>query len=204
MTSQPPLTRGEATRDSLIRTAHQLFLARGFAATSMRAIAEQAGVAVGGIYNHFATKEDLFEAVMDAVHPYHVVFPQIEALPPGNTADFLHAFLEAVRGSLPTARRDLLPLIFIDVVEFQGRHVQRLAQRIAPASLRLVEQFASRAGELRHPAPVVFRAFMALLAGYLITEMIMRHTPFVDDRHDWFGGLADIFMRGALRTEGTP
>lgn len=201
MTNSIPPTRGEATRETIIRTAHQLFLSQGFAATSMRAIAGQAGVAVGGIYNHFATKEDLFEAVMDAVHPYRVIFPHIEALPPGSAAGFLQAFVAVVRGVLPQARRDLLPLIFIDMVEFQGRHIQRLAQRLVPASMRLVEHFASRTGELRHPAPVVFRAFMALLAGYLITDMVLRFTPLADDSHDWFDSLADIFLRGALKTE---
>ena len=49
-------TKGERTRQEILQSAHQLFLKNGYHGTSMRQIAEGAGIAVGGIYNHFASK----------------------------------------------------------------------------------------------------------------------------------------------------
>jgi AcrR family transcriptional regulator len=59
--------RGQATREQLIAVATDLFAARGFEATSIEAVLEAAGVSRGSLYHHFANKEALFEAVLDAV-----------------------------------------------------------------------------------------------------------------------------------------
>ncbi|MBF8283944.1 MAG: hypothetical protein HW378_2859, partial [Anaerolineales bacterium] len=74
-TKAAPTSRGEVTRTKLLEVAHGLFLENGFHGTSMRDIADAAGIAVGGIYNHFSDKEAIFAAVLDAYHPYHVILP---------------------------------------------------------------------------------------------------------------------------------
>lgn len=53
----------EATRQRILRAAHQLFAAHGFAATSTNAVVAEAGVTRGALYHHFADKAALFRAV---------------------------------------------------------------------------------------------------------------------------------------------
>ncbi|MEU8123302.1 helix-turn-helix domain-containing protein [Spirillospora sp. NPDC049024] len=54
------LGAGDRTlRDHLIATAERLIAERGTAALTVRAIAREAGVADGVLYNHFADKEEL-------------------------------------------------------------------------------------------------------------------------------------------------
>ncbi len=60
------LDRGLATRQRLVETATRLFAARGYEATSVEAVLEEAGVSRGSLYHHFASKEALFEAALDA------------------------------------------------------------------------------------------------------------------------------------------
>ena len=67
--------RGEQTRQAIIQAAHDLFLQQGYHGTSMRQIARNAEIALGGLYNHFASKEEVFEAVFLEYHPYHEVIP---------------------------------------------------------------------------------------------------------------------------------
>jgi AcrR family transcriptional regulator len=55
------------TRERLLRAAHDLIEEGGYAAASVAAIAERAGVAAGTLYRHFASKEDLFVEVFRAV-----------------------------------------------------------------------------------------------------------------------------------------
>jgi len=50
-------------RTAIIEAALELFGARGYAATTMEAVAEQAGIAKGSIYNYFRNKDHLFEQV---------------------------------------------------------------------------------------------------------------------------------------------
>lgn len=61
------IERGKTTRERLISVGFDLFGANGYEATSISAILEAAGLARGAFYHHFATKADLFEAVLDRV-----------------------------------------------------------------------------------------------------------------------------------------
>jgi AcrR family transcriptional regulator len=55
-----------ATRSAILRAASDLFGRQGYAATSVDQIAAAAGVAKGAVYHHFASKERLFEPVLEA------------------------------------------------------------------------------------------------------------------------------------------
>ena len=53
----------QATRDRILDVAEDLFAAHGFAATSMRAITNQAGVNLAAVNYHFGSKDGLVEAI---------------------------------------------------------------------------------------------------------------------------------------------
>ncbi|MFV8167435.1 TetR/AcrR family transcriptional regulator [Mycobacterium sp. 134] len=57
--------RLERTRSLLLDAAEAVFAEKGFTAASLDDIAHAAGYTKGAIYNHFATKEELFLAVSD-------------------------------------------------------------------------------------------------------------------------------------------
>jgi AcrR family transcriptional regulator len=59
--------QAEATRSLLITVARENFTEHGYAATSIDDIIQQAGVARGALYHHFAGKEALFRAVYQTV-----------------------------------------------------------------------------------------------------------------------------------------
>ncbi|MFC4021447.1 TetR family transcriptional regulator [Micromonospora sp. GCM10011542] len=54
-------SRGEQTRQRILDTAMRLFRERGYAQTTMRAIAQEAGVAVGNAYYYFGSKDHLIQ-----------------------------------------------------------------------------------------------------------------------------------------------
>lgn len=54
------------TKRAVVQAAHDLFVAKGWAATGMREVAAAAGVAVETVYSHFASKRGLLRAVLDA------------------------------------------------------------------------------------------------------------------------------------------
>lgn len=59
--------QGQATRAALIGVATGLFAANGYDRTAIPAVLDAAGVSRGALYHHFASKEALFEAVLQAV-----------------------------------------------------------------------------------------------------------------------------------------
>ena len=65
--------KGEQTRALILETALELFRERGYEDTTMRAIAEQAGVALGSAYYYFRSKEQLIQAFYGRTHQEHLV-----------------------------------------------------------------------------------------------------------------------------------
>jgi AcrR family transcriptional regulator len=68
---KPRRARGEHTRQLILETALRLFRERGYAETTMRAIAKEAGVAVGNAYYYFDSKEHLIQGFYDQNQAAH-------------------------------------------------------------------------------------------------------------------------------------
>ena len=70
---QQPLTaRGEQSRAAIFDAALALFQERGYEATTMRAIADRAGVSLGSSYHYFASKEHLVLEFYRHTHQLHI------------------------------------------------------------------------------------------------------------------------------------
>ena len=67
MTSQKVQKKADITRNLILDKALELFLERGFEQTTMRAIAEEAGMSLGASYYHFRSKEDLVMAFYERI-----------------------------------------------------------------------------------------------------------------------------------------
>jgi AcrR family transcriptional regulator len=64
--------KSEQTRAKILEAALELFRERGYEETTMRAIAEAAGVAVGNAYYYFRSKEHLIQAFYARTHEEHL------------------------------------------------------------------------------------------------------------------------------------
>ena len=58
-----PKIEGDA-RNRILDAAFALFSEKGFTATSMRDIADAVGIKAASLYNHFAGKRELFDALV--------------------------------------------------------------------------------------------------------------------------------------------
>src|SRR5215469_732204 len=67
MNANRNVERGQATRAHIIDVAMGLFAARGYDGTSIEAVLAESGVSRGSLYHHFAGKDVLFLAVLEAV-----------------------------------------------------------------------------------------------------------------------------------------
>src|SRR5437899_245384 len=64
--------KGARTRAAILEAALALFDQRGYEATTMRAVAERAGVALGNAYYYFESKEHLIQAFYARSHDEHL------------------------------------------------------------------------------------------------------------------------------------
>lgn len=63
---QPGRMSGDERREHILRAAVSLFSVRGFSGTTTKEIARRSGVSEAMVFRHFANKEQLFEAILNA------------------------------------------------------------------------------------------------------------------------------------------
>ncbi|MCW2948567.1 MAG: TetR family transcriptional regulator [Actinoallomurus sp.] len=138
--AQPLTTKGQATRERIVRAAAELMFRDGVAGTSTPAIRDAAGVSSSQIYHYFADKEALTRAVI-AHQTQAIVDTQSELL---GRLDSLTA-LRAWRDVVVQAERDLhcvggCPL---------GSLSSELAEHDPSARLALADSFSRWSGAIR-------------------------------------------------------
>ncbi|HEX8990362.1 MAG TPA: TetR/AcrR family transcriptional regulator [Anaerolineales bacterium] len=196
------LSKGEQTRQVILTAAYDLIIRQGFAATSMRQIAKKSGIALGGIYNHFSSKEDVFRAIIEERHPFFQMIPMLSAVP-GTTIE------EFVRNAAHTLVRELgrhpefLNLMLVEIVEFKSNHVPVVFDKFLPMVMPIVQHIAGLQGNLRPIPPFVLaRAFLGMFFSYYITELLLgRAMPREMRQMNAMDHFVDIFLHGILSEE---
>jgi len=190
------LTKGERTHQAIIESAYTLFLEHGYAATSMRQIAERAGLALGGIYNHFASKEAIFSELIIDRHPYQQILPILLKTPTDDIETFVRTAAQAMVSELGK-RPDFIKLMLIEMVEFNGRNMPNMLKQVLPQVLPMIEKFNKKA--LRSIPPFVFfRAFLGLFFSYYMTELLLANTPAARMSNNALDHFVEIFLHGVV------
>ncbi|MGK9233021.1 TetR/AcrR family transcriptional regulator [Inquilinus limosus] len=91
----PPPASASRKPDQILKAAHGVFLEQGYGAASMDAIAREAGVSKATLYAHFASKEELFSAIVGSACR---AFERLAAMSP--PPDDLRAALMEAGGTL--------------------------------------------------------------------------------------------------------
>lgn len=194
------LKKGEATRLAIEDAAFELFMEQGYHATSMRQIADNAELALGGIYNHFSSKEEIFAAILMDRHPYKQVLPMVLAAE-GDTAEELVRNAARALVTELGSRPELLKLIFIELVEFNGKHITGLINEIAPKMFPMFEKMIHIRKNLRKiPPPVLVRSFLGMFFAFYMTEFLIKDSIvgklMPKNSFDLF---VDIYLHGILK-----
>jgi len=198
--SKEKLKKGEVTRLAIEDAAIGLFLKQGYHATSMRQIAEEVGLALGGIYNHFSSKDEIFEGIIIDKHPYKQILPAILAAQGDTVEEFFKNAFQIVVSELDK-RPEFVNLLFIELVEFKGKHGALLLKEIAPKMLPVFEKLIKSRKSLRVTNPaVLMRSFVGMIMSYYITGMIISNSIInklmPKDISDQY---VDIFLHGILK-----
>jgi len=114
------------------RAAQKLFTRQGFHGTTVREIAQQAGVSMGKLYLYYPTKEDIFigvvrrmEQKMEALRQKKI-FPLMQSPDPESLKKLGMAIGRVVSENL-----DYWRLMYVDVVEFRHKHFIQSYREVA-------------------------------------------------------------------------
>jgi AcrR family transcriptional regulator len=133
-----------STRDAIVSAALELFRERGFEGTTMRAVADRAGVSVGNAYYYFSSKDELVQGFYDQLVAEHRALTLPELAGRTDLAERLAATLHAWITVAEPYR------------EFAGRFFAVAAQPGNPLS-----PFSPEAGPARAAAVDLYREVLA-------------------------------------------
>jgi AcrR family transcriptional regulator len=199
--------RSERSRSQILEAALKLFSHRGYGATSVRDIAEGAGLSKGNVYHHFPDKEMIFRALLDqyfaamseASFPFNRVLANGQF--PDNLEDLGHAARDTVRDY-----REYVALIYVDVVEFDGSHIRKfyadMAQRFETfmKSHAMAESLAGRLQDGLSPLSAVMLATRIFYNYFSIEILFGVKDHFGKDTESIIGEISRILRHGMLKS----
>lgn len=188
----------ETPREQILRAAQQLFLTKGYSATSMRDIAAEAGQrAVAGIYNHFANKEAIFEAMIHERTPFTFVLAQISTIEADTAPEFIRIMLTRLM-PIVIERYEYIELIQIDMREFQSAHVRALlTDEVIPKLFAIFARLQALPGLKPNEPIVLLRLIVSMVAGFALTHKI--GVPYLQmlSNDAWIEQYINLFLYGA-------
>jgi AcrR family transcriptional regulator len=170
-----PDARGLSPRDQILEAALAVILHRGMHATTLREVADRAGVSLSGLHWHFKNKQELFAGVAD----YMRVLPTIaEEAAQADNADLETQLTHIAEVALATfrARPGLVRIIFCDVMaypEVARLFMSQLAGRALPLLGGLFEAHVRRGALRPGPAAVRAQAFMSMILMYVMLSPLL-------------------------------
>ncbi|SEG82427.1 DNA-binding transcriptional regulator, AcrR family [Thermomonospora echinospora] len=123
-----------------METALRLFRERGYEATTMRAIAKEAGVSVGNAYYYFGSKEELIQAYYDELQDDHMAACRAVL---ERERDFAPRLLGVLRARVDT---------MVPYHQFAGKFFKFAAEPNSP-----LNPFSAESGTARAAAIAIYR-----------------------------------------------
>lgn len=124
--------KSEASVAAVLDAGLELFSTQGYRATTLREIADRAGVSVGNIYHHFPSKHEIYQRLI-ARYWERLLDPELELnkiFAAGNFPEDLEVMAAAIEQVVTDNAAHIL-LIYVDVIEFRGEHIRSFYEGMA-------------------------------------------------------------------------
>jgi AcrR family transcriptional regulator len=146
-----PKLKDKAVERNQIRiedAALRIFTRQGYHGTSVREIADEAGVSLGNIYNYYATKEEIYCSLVSR-YGQRMAELQVQKITPllGSFDPDSLTRLAGVMREIVAENADYWRLMYIDVVEFGNQHFSHIFQAF-PSALRQINPAAFTGSQL--------------------------------------------------------
>jgi AcrR family transcriptional regulator len=180
---EPPRPRGRPKADEiaelearLIRVARQVFVARGYGATSMSEVARAARISKTTLYSRFASKGDLFRAIVDEqIRRAGLGRPTTATSAAASLEDELRAYAEHMtRISLGGDLYQVNRLIYSEAARFPelGEAAWQRARVGVAQVAELIRNHAERDGVLCRDPDGAAEVYIQMLRGWYHEHML--------------------------------
>lgn len=180
MRKSPTQARAAQTVDAIVEAATQILQSDGEERLTTNRIAERAGVSIGSLYQYFADKEAIVEAIAERERS-KIVAAIVKSLSDVEPADFENAVREVVRTLVGAfarrrrARRIVLMTMLRRWQDAPDKGAEEVAQFLVSAATR------TKPADGRAMTPVAAFVLTRAMAG-AIRAAVMENSPHLETR----------------------
>ena len=190
-------------RQQIIEVAMNLFSRKGFDGTTTREISKAAGVSEAIIFRHFATKEDLYAAIIDFLICDESATFYSEIDQAMQSKDDMGVFESVAFKILETHRRKpgLLRLLLYSGLEGHKLSHLFMETQVRPVYKWLGDYIARRMSEkvFRQRDPMILvRAFMGMVSHHSLIRIIYKDPFLRKNNQEMAREFSRIFLEGVL------
>ena len=190
--------KGENTREKILEVACNQILENGYHAASTREITNGLGMAASTLYSHFKNKEELFKAILEKYHPWLKIPFAVENAQ-GNQIDEIVRSASDSLLKLWDKQPEHIRLHLIELVEFRGKHLPDLFDKVFDQMTQSAEILAEKLDKLKNiNTDILTRSLLGLFFAYLMTDRFigMQNGSCLDGTAlDYF---TDIYLQGVI------
>lgn len=201
MTRRPPGRRrgAQGTRERILDAALELFGARGFAATTTKAIARKAGVNEVTVFRVFGTKQGVYAAMLAERSLVPSIMRSVEFDLSSPLEEMMVKNVSTVLGMLKANRH--MFMVMLNDVWRQPRARKMLGEVPLQRAIDFLASNLKRqmdAGRLRRMEPeLAARAMIGMVQAYFLTNYLIQGSADDPERDDRFvRGFVSIFLDG--------
>lgn len=185
---------------NIIKAAVELFVEKGYAATSTREIALRAGVAEATIFKHYNTKKELLLYIAEHVYMDVVKFGIVELLE--GSYDSLREFLTALFKNRLTVIKDNISLfkLLLQEAPFQIEFRELIMKNFPFKQFeRLVDQLKTKKLIVNKPNEEIASFLVSSMIGYFVVRHVLFEGLLSRSREEDINFFID-YMERALTT----
>ncbi len=192
-------------RDGIIRSAVNTFSHYGFQASTIKRLARDAKISEALVYKYFASKEELFDAVLNhLVETARPILPragEASQLSSLNDLEFLTRLALRSRAHFRDHPEHLRLLYFAGLQghSLASKYFERQVKHYYEAIIGRIEA-GQRAGIYRDlPAVTGARAFLGMVSHHVLIQVLFKDPFLPANDDDWAATFADIFLKGICK-----
>lgn len=200
---RPANAEGRQTRAAFMNAALELFSQKGYFGTSLRDIAKVVGVRESALYNHFSSKDQLFEALITAASEERIEqFHEITEGPVDDVRRLLETIVLRTLESFRQPRQEqLFRILMADGIRLTRDGRLNLMERLSAGQVLMRQLFVRlmREGHLRTADPDV------LMLAFTGPMLVWRQLNAIGADHSvlrapaaFARGHVDQFLQGAV------
>ena len=196
---RPSVVQATELREAFLEAATQSFLDKGYASTSIEAIARDAGVAKITIYRQFENKHALFREVIHRSLDH--ARTSMHAALKGEKTDTEERLLELIEG-IYLGASDPRTLGLLRLVIAEATRFPDLSRMVYTENSQLLDPLvhylaeAHRAGTLHVPEPELTAVQLSTLAYGGVRFFIANPLASPTERRAWARGVLDLVLHG--------